>query len=53
MQLSLEHSARLHWVFAESRNDGMGYYHKTRIVALEDGGQIASLRTYDHTTTWW
>lgn len=27
--------------------------HKTLIVALEDRGQIALLRTYDHTTTWW
>ena len=53
IQNSLENSTWLHYVFSESRRVWNGIYHKTFIVALEDGGQIALLRTYDHTTTWW
>lgn len=30
-----------------------GIHYKAFIVALESGGPIALLRTYDHTTTWW
>lgn len=39
--------------FYREQNVWHGIYHKTFTVALEDGAQIALLRTYDHTTTWW
>lgn len=39
--------------FYREENIWHGIYHKTFTVALEDGGQIALLRTYDHTTTLW
>ena len=47
------HMISLCFFFLESRGVWSGMYHKTFRVASEDGGHIALLRTYDHTTTLW